>query len=114
MTQGVEKQIRSLAAIKSKCHFVAVGREMFRADVVPRSDNAALEQRERRLNSVGMNVTVNVHTRTVIDRLMLAAHEVDFARSLIRAKFVSDENLNVFADVHSDIARQSASSHVLS
>jgi hypothetical protein len=81
MAQSIEKQIRPLAAIEPKSHFVATGREMLRADVVPRSDDAALEEPECGFDGVSMNVTVNVHTETMIDRFMPTAHEIDFGRT---------------------------------
>src|SRR5690242_11781008 len=112
MTQGIEKQVLSLAAIETECHFVTVGREMLCADTVPRSDDATLEQRECRLNRVGVDVAVNVHARAMVDSAMLIFHVVNRCGSLVRSEFVSDERFDVFTDVHSDIARESASGHV--
>lgn len=60
MPKGVDKQIGTLATIESEGHFFQVRRKMFGADFVPRSDDAALEQRERRLNGVRVNLTLKV------------------------------------------------------
>jgi hypothetical protein len=35
MTQGINKQIRPLATIKWKCHFVNVGNDLLSGDAVP-------------------------------------------------------------------------------
>jgi hypothetical protein len=47
MTQGIQKQVSVLPAIEAECHFVQVGREMFGTNLVPRSNNSALQQREK-------------------------------------------------------------------
>jgi hypothetical protein len=46
-----------LAVVESEAHFVAIGLEMFRANTMPRIDYTALEEREARLDGVGVNVT---------------------------------------------------------
>jgi hypothetical protein len=44
MAQRIKEQIGTFAAIKPEGHFFQVGGEVFRADLVPRSHDAALEQ----------------------------------------------------------------------
>ena len=56
----VAEQIRILAVVKPEAHFIKVGRKMLRGDFMPRSHNAALEQREGRFHGVGVNVAVGV------------------------------------------------------
>jgi len=46
MTQSVNKQIGILATIEAERHLIQVGREMLGAYLVPRSHDAALQQRE--------------------------------------------------------------------
>ena len=46
MAQSIDKQIGALAAIEPERHFVQVRLQVFRADLVPRSDDAALQERE--------------------------------------------------------------------
>ncbi len=70
MTQSVDKQIGILAAIEPESHFVQISREMLCGDAMPRSDDAALEQRERGFNGVRMNLAVNVNLRFVLNRLV--------------------------------------------
>src|SRR5450432_4163053 len=53
VAQRIKEKRMRLATIKSERHFVQVGREMLWTDAVPRSNDAALEQRERRLDGVG-------------------------------------------------------------
>src|ERR1700694_4983152 len=114
MTQRVEKQIRPLAAIESERHFVKVGCEMLSTNVMPRTNDATLEQRERRFNSVSVNVAVNVHAPTTVDASVLRLHIVNGDRSLVCSEVVRHENLNVFAHVQSDVARQRTRSNILS
>src|SRR5439155_14620580 len=70
MTQGVQEQIGTLSAVETEAHLVQVGGQMLSTDFVPCSNDAPLEQRERRLNSVRVNVTFHVHSAAVIDSLV--------------------------------------------
>lgn len=58
MTQSVDKQVGTLTTIEAELHLGEIGSQMFCADSMPRSDDAALEQRERRFDRVGMNFAV--------------------------------------------------------
>ena len=51
--QRVNEQIGILPAIEAECHLVQVKGEMLRADLVPRSNDAALQEREGGLDGVG-------------------------------------------------------------
>jgi len=73
---------------------------MFRIYFMPRTNNAALEQREGGLDSVGMNVAVGILLR-VIDRLVFAAVHV-IQRPRIDARFVRHNHFDVAANVRSD------------
>lgn len=73
MTQGVEKQVGILSAIEAECHLVQVGREVLCADLVPCAHDAALEQGECGLDSIGMNITVNINAVFVLDRFVLCS-----------------------------------------
>ena len=61
MTQSVNKQIGTITAVEAEAHFVQIGLQMLRTEAVPRSDDAALEQRERRFNRVRVNVGSEAH-----------------------------------------------------
>src|ERR1035437_2170230 len=60
-----------VAAIEPERHFFEVGWKMFCRDFMPRSNDAALQERESGLDSVCGNVSVNVDLRTMVDSLML-------------------------------------------
>lgn len=57
---SIKEQIRTLAAIKPKGHFLKICRKMFRADLVPRSNNATLKQRECRFHGVCVDVAIHI------------------------------------------------------
>lgn len=71
MAQRIHEQIGFVAAVEPKRHLFEVGREMLRADFVPRSNDAALQKREGRLNGVRVNIPVNVNLLGVRDSLVL-------------------------------------------
>ena len=58
--QRIAEQIRIGTVIKTPSHLVQVGLQMLRADFVPRTHDAPLEQREGALNRVRMDVSLNV------------------------------------------------------
>ena len=60
MAQGVNEKISVLPAIEAELHFVQVCGKMLRADLVPRSNDAAFQQRECGFHGVRVNVAVNV------------------------------------------------------
>jgi hypothetical protein len=111
MTQGVQKEIRALSAIEPERHFVQVGREMFCADLVPRSHDAALQERECRLDGVGMNVSsgTDVFFFRVIDTFVFEITDSRFVSSPL----VGDDNVYVGADVFLNVLRQRAGLSVL-
>ena len=53
LKHGVPKQVRILAIVEPPCHLLQVGRQMLCRNPMPRANDAALEQRERGLDSVG-------------------------------------------------------------
>src|ERR1700686_2696260 len=57
MTQSVDKKIGSFPAVEAERHFVQVGLEMLGADLMPRSDNPALQERERRFDCVSRDAS---------------------------------------------------------
>src|SRR5260370_27166008 len=57
MTQGINKQVRVFPAIEAEFHLSKICREMLCADLVPTSNDAALQERECILNSVRVNVS---------------------------------------------------------
>lgn len=68
---------------------------MLRADPVPRSNDAALQERKRALDCVRMNDAVNVALLLVLNRLVLeSAHCLRVARH-----FVRDDQFGILRDV---------------
>src|SRR5437016_1456611 len=78
MTQSVQKQIGVIPAIEAEGHLIQVGGEVFCADAMPRSDDAALQERECVFHGVRMNVAVNVDFSLVLDSLMLDGRDSGF------------------------------------
>ena len=61
-----------MLAVEEEGHLVKVGRQMLRADFVPASDNATLQERKGRFNSIGVDVGSGSHVflSSVVNRLM--------------------------------------------
>jgi hypothetical protein len=114
MTQGIDKQVRAFTPVESKAHFFQVGREMLCADLMPRSDDPALEKREGRFDRVRVNVAIHVHAVLVFDRLVLGAVDASFDHRLgIGREFVGEDNLDLSIDVFLDVFGQCAGLCVL-
>jgi len=97
MAESVHKQIGILAAIKSEAHFFQIGGEMFRANFVPRPNNATLEERESRFHGIRVNVSVHVFI-SVADCLMqifLADREGPW----VDRGFVRDDHIYILANI---------------
>src|SRR5437588_12870481 len=77
---------------------------MLGAYLVPRSNDPALEKRERTFNGVRMNFAVNVHARAVIHGLMIKAAR----RLFVCREVVCADNVNVLADVVLNECRERA------
>ncbi len=102
MTQSIEEQIGAVPAIKPKFHFFQVGRKMFGTDSVPRSHNAALEQRESRFDGISVNVPHDVHAGTVVDSPVILAASLPHCGD-IGHMVVSENYLDILTDILSDI-----------
>jgi len=106
MPQGIQEQIRILLAIEEESHFVQVGGEMLCADLVPASNDAALEQRESGFDRVGVDVSSepDIFFLCVIDSLMLDIANGGF----VSLPFVGNQYLHIRADVFLNVLRQLA------
>lgn len=109
----IPEQERILAVVKPPCHFVEVGSQVFRADSVPRSHNAALQEREGRLDCVGCDAkavfVTGVFLRSVVDcfvRSDLSNGIVD--STVIGVPCVRNNYINVGAHVLADVLLQSS------
>lgn len=52
MAQGINEQIGTATTIEPERHLLKVGFKMFRRDLMPRTNDAAFQERERGLNAV--------------------------------------------------------------
>lgn len=113
MTQRVHEQIRILPPIESKTHLIEVGGEMFGADPMPRSDDAALEQRKCGFRGICVNVSVNVDFRFVINGLVAISKGRITEGGRIGVQFVRHNHVYILAHRLPNILRQRSSLHVL-
>src|SRR6266536_4345949 len=114
MTQGVQEQIGVLPAIEAELHLIQIGRKMLRADLVPRSHDAPLQEAESALDCVGMNVRSEAYIflLCVIHGLMPIAQ---FAQSLwVGCQFIRHDHIHILRDIFLDISGQSSALCVLS
>lgn len=103
------------AAIKPKCHLVQVGLEVLRADLVPSSNNAAFQKRERRLCGICVDITVNVNLVLVFNRFVLSAMHASFNHGLrVSSPLVRNDHVHICADVFFDVVRQCAALNIVS
>lgn len=102
MTQSVEEKRVGLATIESERHFVQIGREMLRADAMPRSDDAALEQRECGFDRVRGHheavLVADVFFRFVINGLALRSLR-DGQPLVVQHRFIGHDHVHIFAHV---------------
>src|ERR1035441_4603212 len=111
MPQGVEKQVGAVPPVKPELHFVQVGLQMLCAEAMPRSDNAAFEQRKGRFYGISVNVGSGPH---ILPRAMGNGLVPRFAdRLAIGTVFIGHNYVNVLGDVVLDKLRQRASLGVL-
>jgi len=106
MAQRIKEQIGTIPAIETELHFVQVGREMLRAKAMPRSDDAALKQRECGFHGVRVNVSPkpDILFPSVVDRLMFGITN----RLAIGGKVVSHDYVNVLRNVFLNVPCQSS------
>jgi hypothetical protein len=110
MTQGVQEDGRRLPAIKSESHFVQVGSEMLRADTMPRSHDAALQETESGFDRIGMNVAVNVDAILVADSFVLRGRNSSSGHCVwVSSELIRHDDINILAHVFADILRHGAS-----
>jgi len=112
MSQRINEQIGILAPIEPKGHFVAVGLEMLRADSMPRSHDAALQERERGFNRVRVDVPVDVNLELVPDGLVASSLAQMFRRAAIGLVIVGEQHVHIFAQILADEPFERPAFHV--
>ena|SRR5271165_4631984 len=101
MTQSVNEQVGTVPAIEPKLHLRKVSGKMLGTDLVPRSHDAALEQRERRFYGIGVNVSAepDVLLGAVVNRLV-----PDITYSVfVGGKIICDQHVNILANILADV-----------
>src|SRR5581483_7167591 len=112
MTQGIGKQIAVLPPVKAELHLRQIPREVLRRNLVPRSNDAALEQRKCRFDRVGMDVAISIFARRMFDGFVLRPHIAKERRSGIVKSFgvaagiVGHDDFDRPANVLLDVLRQ--------
>src|ERR1035437_8022234 len=115
MTQSVNEQVGTIPAVEAEAHFVKIGLQMLGANLVPRSDDAALEQREGILCRVRMNIGSNpdVFSSTVVYLLMGRGH-VGFTHGrAIDVEVIGHNHVNGLRYVLAEVLCQCSRLHVL-
>ena len=74
MTQGFGKQVSILSPVKAELHLRQIPGKMLGRNLMPRSHDAAFQERERRFNGVRVNVAFDVDASRVLDGLVLRPH----------------------------------------
>lgn len=105
MTQRIEEQIRVLPAIEPEAHLFKVGCEMFCAESVPRSHNAALKKAESGFDGIGVNISDGIDALAVNNRLVIPDASL-FHRDRMRREIVGNHYVYILADILADVLRQ--------
>src|SRR6266478_1994758 len=103
MAQRIQEEIRALPTIEAESHFVKIGRKMLCADLMPRSDDAAFQERECRFDCVSRDTSAVLIPRiffgTVVHGFMLQLAN----GSLVATPFVSDNHFHILTNILSDV-----------
>jgi len=75
---------------------------MLRRNFVPRSHDAALEQRESGFDGIGVNVAHDVTSRAVIDGLVILASGFPHGGD-VRNVVIGENDFHIFADILADV-----------
>jgi len=115
MTNSIEEKCLGLSTVEAECNFVQIGLEVLRTDLVPRSHDAAFQEREGRLHRVRVHVAANIHAILVLDGFMPAAVDTGFDHCFrVGCVFVGHDHIYVTAHVCLDEVSQRATLYVLS
>lgn len=114
MAQSIQEQIRPLAAIEAEFHLLQVGREVFSADFVPRTNHSALEQRKGGFNRIGVDVALHIDVPLVADGLVLSGLMEFLGGFAVLVEFVGEKHIHVLADILFDELAKRARLYVLS
>lgn len=108
MTQGVQEQVGFIAAIESESHFFAVGLEMLRADSMPASHDAALQERERRFDRVGVDVSLRIEAELVPDGLVPSVFAKVTGCAPVGIPIIGEQDVHILRDILADVLFEGA------
>jgi len=113
VTQSVDEQIGAFPAIEPELHLVQVGCEMLGTDLVPRSDDAAFQKRERGFNRVSRDASAvlvaGIFFGIVVDGFVFQIAD----GGLVGGQFVGNDYVHIGADVFLDVLCQSSLACIL-
>src|SRR6185437_4979957 len=105
-----------MTAIEAKLHLGQIPHQVLCTDFVPAPDDAALEQRKRVFDGIGMYSSLNVASAGVVDGLVLPAivtHErMSVDRFRVDGAVIGHNDLNFSRDILPDIPLDGAALHV--
>jgi hypothetical protein len=119
MTQGFGKQVAVLSPVEAELHLRQIPGKMLGRDLVPRSHDAALEQRERRFDGIGMHVAFDVNASRMLDGFVLRPHVAEqgrrgiVQRTRVTAGIVRNDHFYRAANVLLDELRQRAALNIV-
>ena len=88
----IPKQVRIIPIVKSELEFIQIGRKMLRTDLMIRTNNRPLEERERAFDRVRMHVAAHPFVSGVVDALVLGLLVFD---ALVGYKVVGIDGLSI-------------------
>lgn len=97
MTQSINEQVRVVAAIKPKAHFLKISLHVLGAELVPATTQAALEEGECGFNSIGVSVATDVFLDSVLDHCVLQSHALYDVP--VGCQLVSENDVRILADI---------------
>ena len=100
MAEGILEQSFAGTAIEPERHFFQIGGEMLDAETMPCSYDAALEQRERAFDRVGMNVARNINVP--MRDGFVGFLPLSIQSPWVDSRFVGNKHLYGVADVLAD------------
>jgi len=86
---------------------------MLRADFMPRSHHATLEQRERGLNTVRVNVALGIDMELVANRLVASIGSQFFGCAPVCSPVVRIKALNILADILANVLLKRSAANIL-
>ena len=113
VAQRIDEQIRAAPAVEPERHFLKVGGKMLCRDLMPRAQDSALQERERRFNAIRSHVAIDVDSVLVADRFVGRFAVAGLRQRVgVDAEFIGHNDFHICANVVLDVLRQGAALHV--